>query len=71
LKVKSTARIELRTHLPVYNTYLTTWVNPDGTVVQFKDIYGHDKRYSDALAGKSIKLIASRDPAMVLKKEND
>ncbi|MGA7115934.1 MAG: L,D-transpeptidase family protein [Hyphomicrobium sp.] len=71
LKVKSTARIELKTHLPVYNTYLTTWVNPDGTLVQFKDIYGHDKRYSDALAGKSIKLIASRDPALALKKQND
>jgi murein L,D-transpeptidase YcbB/YkuD len=71
LKVKSTARIELKTHLPVYNTYLTSWVNSDGSVVQFKDIYGHDKRYSDALAGKSIKLIASRDPALALKKQND
>jgi murein L,D-transpeptidase YcbB/YkuD len=71
LKVKASKRIDLKTHIPVHNTYLTTWVNPDGTVVQFKDIYGHDKRYSDALAGKSVKLIASRDPALALKKQND
>jgi murein L,D-transpeptidase YcbB/YkuD len=71
LKVKSTARIDLRDHIPVHNTYLTTWVNPDGTVVQFTDIYGHDKRYSEALAGKSVELIASRDPALALKRQND
>jgi murein L,D-transpeptidase YcbB/YkuD len=71
LKIKSTARIDLKSPIPVHNTYLTTWVNPNGTVVQFNDIYGHDKRYSEALAGKSVKLIASRDPALVLKKQND
>ncbi|OYW56440.1 MAG: hypothetical protein B7Y80_06700 [Hyphomicrobium sp. 32-62-53] len=71
LKVKTSTRIDLKTHLPVHNTYLTTWVNPDGAVVQFKDIYGHDKRYSEALAGKSIQLIASRDPALVLKRQNE
>ncbi len=71
LKIKTTARFDLKTHLPVHNTYLTTWVNPDGTVVQHKDVYGHDKRYSDALAGKSIKLIAARDPALELKRQND
>lgn len=71
LKVKTTTRIDLSTPVLVHNTYLTMWVNDDGAVAQFKDIYGHDKRYSDALAGKSIKLIASRDPALVLKQEND
>ncbi len=71
LKIKTTTRIDLQAHLPVHNTYLTTWVNSDGTVMQFKDVYGHDKRYSEALAGKSVKLIAARDPALVLKKENE
>jgi murein L,D-transpeptidase YcbB/YkuD len=71
LKIKSTARIDLQEPIPVYNTYLTTWVNPDGAILQFKDIYGHDKRYSDALAGKSVKLIAANDPARALKKRND
>jgi murein L,D-transpeptidase YcbB/YkuD len=71
LKDKTTTRIDLKAHVPVHNTYLTTWVNPNGTVVDFKDIYGHDKRYSEALAGKSVKLIASRDPALALKKQND
>ena len=71
LKIKASTRIDLKHHLPVHNTYLTMWANPDGTVVNFKDIYSHDKRYSEALAGKSIKLIASRDPALALKRLND
>jgi len=71
LKIKTTSRIDLTQHIPVYNTYLTTWVNPDGTVAQFKDVYGHDKRYSEALAGKSIELIAARDPALELKLQNE
>ena len=71
LKVKKPVRVDLPSRLPVHNTYLTTWVNPDGSVMQFKDIYGHDKRYSEALAGKSIQMIAARDPALALKKQND
>lgn len=71
LKNKATTRIDLKTHIPVHNTYLTTWVNPDGKVVQFADIYSHDKRYSEALAGKSVKSIAARDPALALKRQND
>jgi hypothetical protein len=71
LKVKKPVRVDLPARIPVHNTYLTTWVNPDGSVMQFKDIYGHDKRYSEALAGKSIQMIAARDPALALKKQND
>jgi murein L,D-transpeptidase YcbB/YkuD len=71
LKVKKPVRVDLPARIPVHNTYLTTWVNPDGSVMQFKDIYSHDKRYSEALAGKSIRLIAARDPALALKKQND
>lgn len=71
LKNKSTTRVDLHKTLPVHNTYLTAWADADGTLIQFKDIYGHDKRYSEALSGKSIKLIASRDPALALKKQNE
>lgn len=71
LKNKKSVRVDLPTRLPVHNTYLTTWVNPDGSVLQFKDVYGHDKRYSEALAGRSIQLIAARDPALALKKQNE
>jgi murein L,D-transpeptidase YcbB/YkuD len=71
LKNKKSVRVDLPDHLPVHNTYLTTWVNADGSVLQFKDIYAHDKRYSEALAGKSIQLIAARDPALALKKQNE
>ncbi len=71
LTVRTTARFDLEQPIPVHNTYFTIWVDPDGTVVQFADIYGHDKRYSEALAGKSIALIAARDPALALKEKND
>ncbi len=71
LNVKTTARFDLEQPIPVHNTYFTIWVDPDGTVVQFADVYGHDKRYSEALAGKSISMIAARDPAFALKKKND
>ena len=40
-------------------------------MVQFADVYGHDQRYNEALAGKSIEMIAARDPALALKKKND
>jgi hypothetical protein len=71
LKVRTTARFDLEQPIPVHNTYFTIWVDPDGTVVQFADVYGHDKRYSEALTGKSIAMIAARDPALALKKKND
>ncbi len=71
LNVKTTARFDLEQPIPVHNTYFTIWVDPDGTVAQFADVYGHDKRYSEALAGKSIEMIAARDPALALKKKND
>ena len=71
LKVRSTARFDLEQPIPVHNTYFTISVDPDGTVVQFADVYGHDQRYNEALAGKSIDMIAARDPALALKKKND
>jgi hypothetical protein len=71
LKVRTTSRFDLEQPIPVHNTYFTVSVDPDGTMVQFADIYGHDKRYSEALAGKSIAMIAARDPALALKKKND
>ncbi len=71
LKVKTTTKIDLSEHIPVHITYFTLWADGSGTLRQFKDMYGHDKRYSEALAGKSVKLIAARDPALALKKQND
>ncbi len=70
LKRKETRKVYLRENIPVHNTYFTIRVEEDGTVRQLKDVYAHDRRVSEALAGKSIKLIASRDPAIALWKKN-
>jgi L,D-transpeptidase YcbB len=70
LKQKATYKVYLREKVPVHNTYFTIRVDEDGTVRPLGDIYAHDRRISEALAGKSVKLIASRDPAIALWKKN-
>ncbi len=41
--------VRLKTKIPVHVTYLTSWVNKDGTVNFRKDVYGRDKRLMKAL----------------------
>jgi murein L,D-transpeptidase YcbB/YkuD len=41
--------IALRQKIPVYITYFTLWVNNDGTISTFGDLYGHDARMAAAL----------------------
>lgn len=41
--------IVLHNWIPVYLTYFTAWVNPDGSLSTFKDIYGHDSMMESAL----------------------
>jgi murein L,D-transpeptidase YcbB/YkuD len=41
--------IALRQRIPVYVTYFTLWVNNDGTISTFGDLYGHDSRMAVAL----------------------
>jgi murein L,D-transpeptidase YcbB/YkuD len=38
--------------IPVYITYFTLWVNDDGSLASFNDIYRHDSRMIAALSGK-------------------
>ena len=65
-------RVPLAKRIPVHNVYFTVVASADGGLANpLNDIYGHDKRYSEALAGKSIAMIAARDPALALKKKND
>jgi L,D-transpeptidase YcbB len=42
-------QIPLRQKIPVYVTYFTLWVNNDGTISTFGDLYGHDARMAAAL----------------------
>ncbi len=71
LKIKTTRRVDFSAPVPVHNTYFTMWADANGRVTEFKDVYAHDQRITEALAGKSIKTIASRDPAMAQKRRND
>ncbi len=41
----------LKQHIPVYMTYFTLWVNEDGSMKTFGDLYGHDRRMASALFG--------------------
>ena len=42
-------QIALRNKIPVYITYFTLKVNPDGSFSTFGDLYGHDPRMAAAL----------------------
>ena len=48
--------ISLKTQIPVHITYLTAWVNKDGSVHFRNDIYGRDKRLAKALRNSHIVL---------------
>lgn len=71
LTIKDTRKVDLITPIPVHNTYFTLVASADGTVTQLKDVYGHDRRVTDALNGKSLQQIAAADPALALKRENE
>lgn len=71
LATDDTRQVDLKTQIPVHNTYFTLVADENGVVRELKDVYGHDKRVTDALNGKSLKQIAAGDPAMALKRENE
>ncbi len=43
--------INLAKTIPVHVTYLTAWVNEDGSVNFRRDVYDRDKQLASALAG--------------------
>ncbi len=48
--------IPLKTKVPVHLTYFTMWVNDDGKVNYFNDIYRHDRKVIAALNGRPLGL---------------
>ena len=42
-------QVSLRQTIPVHITYFTLKVNPDGSIVTYGDLYGHDSRMAAAL----------------------
>ena len=64
-------RIDLERHIPVHNVYFTISVGADGKLAALPDIYGHDRRVMQALAGRPLSAIQSEDPARRLKEKID
>ncbi len=56
--------VPLKRKIPVYITYFTLWVNADGSISTFNDIYGHDSRMAAALFGEPLPM-AYEQPQMV------
>lgn len=48
--------VALKKKIPVHVTYFTMWVNDDGKVNYFNDIYSHDKKVTAALNGRPLGL---------------
>jgi len=46
--------IALKQRIPVYLTYFTAVVEKDGTLKQYRDLYGHDRRILAALKGQAV-----------------
>ena len=44
--------VELTRKIPVHITYFTARVGEGGRIESFADVYGHEKRLTQALAGK-------------------
>ena len=44
--------VNLKQHIPVHVTYLTSWANKDGSVHFRDDVYGRDKILAKALSRK-------------------
>jgi L,D-transpeptidase YcbB len=62
-------RVPLNNDIPVYITYFTLWVNDDGSVTTYGDLYGHDRRMSTALLKNGRDYAAVKRPPEPSKKQ--
>ncbi len=53
--------VEITKRLPIHLAYFTAWVGDDGKVKTFSDIYGHEKRVTQALDGDWKKINKGRN----------
>jgi murein L,D-transpeptidase YcbB/YkuD len=53
--------IPITKEIPIHIVYFTEWVDDDGHLKTFRDIYGHEKRITLALDGKWDKINKGRD----------
>ena len=55
-------QINLTRKIPVHITYFTAWVDDDGKVRTFNDIYGHETRIALGLEGKAHLIVQPKEP---------
>lgn len=53
--------ITLDKPIPVHVTYFTAWVEDNGELKTFADVYGHEQRIKLALAGRWNEIVKNRD----------
>ena len=53
--------IELQKKVPIHLAYFTAWADEAGKVSLFRDVYGHEKRVTQALDGEWSKINKGRD----------
>ena len=56
-------QINLINKVPVHMTYFTAWVDDDGKIKTFGDIYGHESRIALGISGKSHMIQRDRENA--------
>ena len=54
-------KVEMTKHIPVHLAYFTAWADDDGKVRYFRDIYGHERRVTQALDGDWQKVNKGRN----------
>ncbi|MET1045646.1 MAG: L,D-transpeptidase family protein [Hyphomicrobium sp.] len=53
--------IPITKEIPIHIVYFTAWVTDDGKLKTFPDVYGHEKRITQALDGEWSKINKGRD----------
>ena len=53
--------VVIEKRIPIHLTYFTAWIDAGGKVKTFADIYGHEKRVTQALDGDWAKIAKGRD----------
>lgn len=53
--------VPMEKRIMMHLTYFTAWVGDDGKVKLFSDVYGHEKRITQALEGKWTQIAKGRD----------
>ena len=68
---KPNNKVELDRPIPVHNVYFTLIPGDGNTLIRLDDMYGHDKRVTQALSGVPAVRIAENDPALNQQREMD